>query len=144
MEEIKVMTPDNLEEVLQFEMDRLEGDPLDREITSWHAPWRREALAHYLPLGWSFLKKKDGKILGYVICQPLLFFQGWTQNLWIEHVSAVDHATGVEMLEIAYRWAKDKHLQKVFFKEQLKYSDLIDFGKKNQEGPLISMNTTKI
>lgn len=145
MEEIKIMTLENLEETLQFEMDRLPGsDGIEKEMLSWHAKWRREALNHYLPQGWSFIKKNNGKISGYVLCQPILFFQGWTQTLWIEHVAAIDQKNGLEMLEIAYRWAKDKHLQKVFFKQELDFAEQIDFGTKNREGVLISMNTTKM
>ena len=78
MEEIKIMTLENLEEALDFEMERVEGEGIEKEMLSWHAPWRREALSHYLPQGWSFVKKKDGKIIGYVMAQPILFFQGWT------------------------------------------------------------------
>lgn len=144
MEEIKIMTLDNLEETLQFEMQRLEGEAMEKEFASWNAPWRREALAHYLPQGWSFIKKIDGQVAGYVMCQPVLFFQGWTQTLWVEHVSAVDSKIGLEMLEIAYRWAKDKHLQKIFFKQELEFVQQIDFGPKNVAGALISMNTTRI
>ena len=144
MEEIKIMTLENLEEALDFEMERVEGEGIEKEMLSWHAPWRREALSHYLPQGWSFVKKKDGKIIGYVMAQPILFFQGWTQTLWVEHVAGIDEKTGIEMLEIAYRWAKDKHLQKVFFKQELPFASLVDFGTKNIEGALFSMNTTKI
>jgi hypothetical protein len=83
--------------------------------------WRKEALEHYLPLGWSFCKREDDKLIAYILCQPLLFFEGWTQSLWIEHVSAVNPADAQEMIDIAYRWARDKHLQKVFFNTQLEF-----------------------
>lgn len=144
MEEIKIMTVDDLEEILQFEMHRLEGEAIEKEFASWNAPWRREALNHYLPQGWSFIKKIDGQVMGYVMAQPVLFFQGWTQTLWVEQVNGVDKKTALEMLEIAYRWAKDKHLQKVFFREELNFAESIDFGTTNKTGALLSMNTTRI
>ena len=34
---------------------------------------------------WTF---DQDQILGYFIAQPLLFFEGQTQNLWVEHVRA--------------------------------------------------------
>jgi hypothetical protein len=143
LEEIKIMTMDNLEETLLFEKQRLKGDEMEKEFASWNAPWRREALNHYLPQGWSFIKKVDGEVVSYVLCQPILFFQSWTQTLWVEHVSAIDTKSGLEMLEIAFRWAKDKHLQKIFFKQNLDYVEQIDFGTTNNDGALVSMNTTR-
>lgn len=121
MTEVKILTLQNLEDVLAFERERLAGTDFEKEMASWHARWRKEALEHYLPLGWSFVKRKEGKIVAYILCQPLLFFEGWTQSLWIEHVSASLPEDAQEMIDIAYRWARDKHLQKVFFNTQLEF-----------------------
>jgi hypothetical protein len=121
MTEVKILAPQDLESILSFETSKLEGEDFDREMASWHARWRREALEHYLPLGWSFCKRENGVLVAYILCQPLLFFEGWTQSLWIEHVSAVRAEDAQEMIDIAYRWARDKHLQKVFFNTQLEF-----------------------
>ena len=144
MEEIKILTLENLDEIMAFEMPRLTGEGFEREMASWHAPWRKEALSHYLPLGWSFVKKVDQKIVGYVLAQPFLFYKSWTQVLWLEHVSAVDTQTGLEMIHVAYRWARDKHLQKVFFSQNLAFSDKIDFCTTTKDHSLIYLNTTKV
>lgn len=144
MSEIKVLTSENLEEIYSFEMKRMPGEGIEKEMSSWHMPWRREALEHYLPLGWSFIKKNGDKLQGYILCQPVLFFNSWTQTLWIEHVGAVDEETGREMIEIAYRWARDKHLQKVFLRRELPYIDMIDFAPLVEEGALYSLKTTKL
>jgi hypothetical protein len=144
MEEIKILTAENLEEILNFEMAKLPGEGIEREISSWHAPWRKEALEHYIPRGWSFAKRVDGKVVGYVIAQPLLFFKSWTQVLWVEHVSAETEAIGVEMIMIAYRWAKDKHLQKVYFSKNLPFSNAINFCNVNEDENLIYLNTTRM
>jgi hypothetical protein len=144
MQELKIMTPEDLEDVLAFEMARLTGEGIDREMKAWHAPWRREALEHYSKLGWSFLQRENGKVVGYVICQPILFYQSFTQTLWVEHVGATDEDIGEAMIEVAYRWARDKHLQKVYFKKTLPFASEIGFAKAEAEGELLSIKTTKM
>lgn len=144
MEEIKVMTINDLDEILQFEMDQIEGEGLEKEMQAWHAPWRKEALEHYLPKGWSFVIRFEGAIQGYILCQPVLFFKGWTQTLWIEHVAAKKESIAKELLEIAYKWSRDKHLQKVFYSKNLPYADQIDFASVNEAESLNYLNTTKV
>lgn len=144
MEEIKILTIENLTEILDFEKARLPGEGIEKEMLAWHAPWRQEALEHYLPKGWSFVKRVDGQIIGYVLCQPLLFFQGWTQSLWIEHVAATNPEIGTEMLEMAYRWARDKHLQKVFFNTELEFIKDVQFAKTQGTSLLANWSSTKL
>lgn len=132
MTEVKILAPQDLESILTFEKSKLVGEDFDREMASWHARWRRESLEHYLPLGWSFFKREKGELVAYILCQPLLFFEGWTQSLWIEHVSASRAEDAQEMIDIAYRWARDKHLQKVFFNTQL------DFIKQTNVAPILA------
>ena len=59
-------------------------------------------------------------------------------------MQAIDTKTQCEMLEMAYRWARDKHLQKVFFQSELNFLDQVDFAKRNGEPSLESFSTTKI
>ena len=144
MDEIKIMTAGDLEDVLAFEMARLTGVGIDREMQSWHAPWRREALEHYSQNGWSFVKRQGNRVQGYILCQPVLFFQTWTQTLWLEHVSATDEVVGTSLIEVAYRWSRDKHLQKIFFKKGFPFSQNIDFAPAWEEGEFLSLKTTKM
>lgn len=87
------------------------GDPMEREMQSWSARWRGEALDHYLPHGWSFGAFKDSQLCGFIMGQPFLFCRGLTQTLWIEHVECASPEIEARLLDIAYRWARDKHLQ---------------------------------
>lgn len=144
MDEIKIMTPGDLEDVFHFEMSQIAGAGIEKEMQAWHAPWRREALEHYAQNGWSFLKREDGVLKGYILCQPVLFFQSWTQTLWIEHVSARTADVGQTLIEVAYRWSRDKHLQKVFFKKNLPFSEGIQFAPVDTEGEFQSLKTTKM
>ncbi len=144
MTEVKILTPQNLDEILTFEKAKQEGPEFEQEMASWHARWRREALEHYLPLGWSFYKKEKGQLVAYILCQPLLFFEGWTQSLWIEHVSADSKANAHEMIEVAYRWARDKHLQKVFFNTQLDSINETSFAKIQNPIEVGSFSSTKL
>ena len=84
------------------------ADPMEREMQSWNARWRAEALDHYLPQGWSFVALDDDKVVGFLIAQPLLFFRGLTQTLWVEDVLGPDAEA---LIEAARAWARDKHLQ---------------------------------
>lgn len=117
--EMKILRPEDFEQIQEFELARLqktESDPMERELQSWHARWRAESFEHYVPQGWSFgvwqaLPKP--KLQGYFLAQPLLFFEGLTQSLWIEHFASASDAAATKLLEIAYRWCRDKHLQRL-------------------------------
>jgi hypothetical protein len=74
----------------------------------------------------------------------LLFFEGWTQSLWIEHVSAVRAEDAQEMIDIAYRWARDKHLQKVFFNTQLEFIKETNVAQSQEPIELGSFSSTKL
>ena len=49
-----------------------------------------------------------------MLAQPLVFFRGHTQTLWIEHLEAATAEVSHLLLETAHRWARDKHFQCVF------------------------------
>ncbi|MCC6138099.1 MAG: hypothetical protein IT287_05670 [Bdellovibrionaceae bacterium] len=141
--EYKVMTPDDIDDILAFEMERLPGEGIEKEMQAWHALWRRESLEHYAPLGWSFVMRAEGKLQGYVLAQPLLFFKGWTQTLWIEHIGTTTPELGTYLFEIIYRWARDKHFQKVYFHESLKFVNK-DALPISPDGTINSITTTKM
>jgi hypothetical protein len=144
MTEVKILTPQNLDEILTYEKAKQTGPEFEREMASWNARWRKEALEHYLPLGWSFCKREQGQLVSYILCQPLLFFEGWTQSLWIEHVSANNQNNAHEMIEVAYRWARDKHLQKVFFNTQLDFINETRFAQIQNPIEVGSFSSTKL
>lgn len=141
--EYKVMTLEDIEDILTFEMARLPGEGIEKEMESWHALWRREALEHYAPLGWSFVSRAQGQLQGYVLAQPILFFKGWTQSLWVEHISATSQELETYLFEVAYRWARDKHFQKVYFHESLQFMNSVPWPIQ-QDGLIHSLSTTKM
>ena len=83
------------------------------EIKSWQSSWRKESLKHYCGSGWSFVAFEEDRLQGYVLAQPLLFFNNWTQSLWLEHLSFHSDRAGTELMDVCIRWAKTKHLQKL-------------------------------
>ncbi len=115
---LHVLQPNELEEILALEnrllKDRIQ-DEMDRELFSWNARWRREALEHYLPLGWSFCVREDSELLGYFLGQAFLFLDGQTQSLWIEHLQFTNLQSRDTLVELAIKMGKEKHLQKVYF-----------------------------
>lgn len=119
---IQILDLGSKAEVRELELRVLEtqiADPMEREIFSWNAPWREESLNHYLATGWSAgIRDKDGRLIAYFLAQPLLFFRGLTQVLWVEHVCAPDPQHREQLLDIATRYSREKHLQSVFVRQE--------------------------
>ncbi|MNJ93470.1 hypothetical protein D3C87_111520 [compost metagenome] len=123
----RIIQAADYQEILDFETKKLQEaypDESDRMFASWSSKHRPEALQHYLPLGWSFLIRDpetpspaspEGLLLGYFIAQPLLFLDGQTQSLWVEHVQYSSLQARDELCELAYKLAREKHLQRVYF-----------------------------
>lgn len=121
---------DCLNELLDFENQKLKElypSEIEQSLARWNSRWRQESLEHYLKLGWSFLLRDSGSqsdqhpegiLQGYFLAQPLLFLDGQTQSLWIEHLSYSNLAARDQLCEMAYRLSRDKHLQKVYFPAQ--------------------------
>lgn len=130
----QVLSLPDIDEVFSYATRRLElSEPneQDRTFKSWSAKWRREALEHYLKLGWSFIARDEQKldaagqpnVVGFFLAQPFLFFQGQTQTLWVEHVEADDAKIETALVDVAVRVAREKHLQRVLFGESEKLSE---------------------
>lgn len=116
--DFRVIQVSEIEEILAFENRKLSdsiSNEDDRRIASWHAKWRKEALEVYIPMGWSFLARDQGTLMGYFIAQPLLFFDGQTQSLWIEHLQYSSLQVRDQLCEIAYKMSREKHFQRVYF-----------------------------
>jgi len=123
----RIATLGDLNDIQDYERKKLQEavqDEMEREMLSWQAKWRKESLEHYLPNGWCFavkntaLKEKDqaeGPLVAYFLAQPLVFFEGQTQSLWVEHLSYSSLQARDELCDLAYRLSKEKHFQRVYF-----------------------------
>lgn len=123
----RVVQIQDLPEILDFEDRKLVEmipDEMERTLHSWNVRWRKESLEHYFPLGWSFLVRDqekrseysdEGLLAGYFLAQPLLFLDGQTQSLWVEHLQYASLQARDELCELAYKLSREKHFQKVFF-----------------------------
>lgn len=140
-----------LDEILQFAEGRLAhviSDPTERMFASWHAPWRREALEHYLKLGWSFTVRNKSEpgapLMGFFLGQALLFLRGQTQTLWIEHIDAISDDARNGLTDVAVRLSREKHLQRVLFRdaESVK-SSLTQFKSQPMPDSITEVFTTK-
>lgn len=141
----RVLDVSELEEVLQFEQMHIGEDPAS-VFAAWHAPWRRESLEHYLPKGWCFaLRDSQNNLKAYFLAQPILFFQSLTQVLWVEHLSFENPDHLLQLIDLARRYARDKHLQKVIFNAASKStSDLKTLGAIQTSENTFEFNTTKM
>lgn len=147
MEELVILQPTHKDLILEFENRRLGDKPsFEAQMQSWDARWRAEALDHYLSLGWSFGVFVDGRLSAYVLAQPFVFFRGLTQTLWVEWIGA-DHLEGANRaLEVAYRWARDKHFQNLVLETDQPFSHYAEgstFPFERQNGFLI-LKTSKM
>jgi hypothetical protein len=121
---------DNLDELLAYENNRLKdafSSEIERSLARWSSRWRQESMEHYLKAGWSFLLRNredphssnpEGTVEGYFLAQPLLFLDGQTQSLWVEHISYSSLDTRDRLCDFAYRLSREKHFQKVYFPSQ--------------------------
>ena len=153
----RVIQIQDLPEILDFENRKLQGlipDEMERTLHSWNARWRKEALEHYLALGWSFLARDqekpsphsdEGLLVGYFIAQPLLFLDGQTQSLWIEHLQYASLQARDELCELGYKLSREKHFQKVFFPNVSGINNSISAFKAEVWNPsVMSIKTTKV
>lgn len=123
----RIATINDLPEIHEYEKKKLQEavpDEMEREMQMWHAKWRKESLEHYLPSGWCFIARNpnlpsdvssEGQLIGYFLAQPLLFFNGQTQSLWVEHLSYSSLQARDELCDLAYRLSREKHFQRAYF-----------------------------
>ena len=123
---LRVLRIEDKSKVQEFEdnKQKTQDNPL-AFMDNWSAPWRDESLDHYLNLGWCMgyfdrvEEAPDSKLMGYVLVQPILFFRGLTQNLWIESLRADSPEIFSTVFEAITRVAREKHIQQVFFHHTL-------------------------
>ena len=141
------MLEEHVEKILNFEKDKssFSDNPMKFEMHSWDQSWRKESLEHYSQLGWSFIAEENGELLGYVLAQPILFFNNWTQTLWVEHLSATSDTVGHTLMDVLIRWSKSKHLQKVLLNGQKQWhSPVLEGFTDFEEGCFFHKSTTKL
>lgn len=145
----RVILTEDLQDILDLENNKLQEaypDEMERMIAGWNSRFRIEALNHYIPLGWSFLARdhESQKLVGYFIAQPLLFLQGQTQSLWVEHMQYVSSQARDELCELAYKLGREKHLQRVYFPQDNGVPNSIQTFKPESWNPdALVVKTTK-
>lgn len=140
---------EDLNSIYQLAEDQLRleiPDEMELMMKVWNSRFRKEALEHYLKLGWSFVGHDNaGHLQGFFLGQPLLFFQGDTQSLWVEMICGLNFKIQSELAEIAIKLSRDKHLQKVIFPksvETLHFESMsVNFNKWSDE--CVWVKTTK-
>lgn len=154
---LRIIQISEVDEILEFEQRKLAdaiSDSMEREMISWNSKWRKEALQHYFPMGWSFLARdrsqaspwsEEGLLVGYFLAQPLLFLDGQTQSLWMEHIQFSSLQVRDELCELAWRLSREKHFQKVYFPEVSSISNAIrPMGASPWVPQVLQMKTTKV
>ena len=139
---------EDVENVFNYEFQKIAVDgahEIENQILVWNSFFRKEALEHYFKLGWSFIAETpDKQIVGFFLGQPLLFVDKQTQSLWVEFISADTAQIATELVDIAYRLSREKHLQRVLFSEDVKSLDLTkEFPFQKWERNTLTLKTTK-
>lgn len=145
--DFQVISPSDLDDIYRYAEQKLVQqipNEMERTLQSWHVRWRKEALEHYLPMGWSFVVRHKNQTVGFFLAQPVLFFRGQTQTLWVEHVQA-DSAEVLEALvDVAVRTSREKHLQRVLFSAEDKVEGALEkWGPQITSDQLWEVKTTK-
>ena len=153
---LRVIQSSDLDEILELEQSKLRetiADEDERMFAAWHSRWRKESLEHYIPMGWSFLARdqnqataqfSEGPLVGYFLAQPLLFFAGQTQSLWVEHMQFLSLQARDELCELAYKLSREKHFQKVLFPESPTVMNAVKSFKPTAWSPqVLSVASTK-
>lgn len=148
---------ENLDELLAYENNKLKelySTEIEQSMARWSSRWRKESLEHYLKIGWSFLLRDrevsdpnstEGRLLGYFIAQPLLFLDGQTQSLWIEHICYSNLSSRDRLCEFAYKLSREKHFQKVYFPSINNVLNSVNSYKATPWTPeVVQVHTTKV
>lgn len=147
MSNFKVLTIQNLDEISKLEELKIHGlNEIERMNVAWKAAWRPESLEHYLKTGWCIgLYGVDDRLKAYFLAQPILFMESLTQTLWIEYLSYNDVDTGLQLIDFAYKYGRDKHLQRVLFNRDSIFDKVsVPFKIANQNKNYVEVYTTKI
>lgn len=147
MSNFKVLTIQNLNEVVLLEEAKIKGlNAIERMQVVWKAPWRQESLEHYLNTGWCIgMYDGSGVLEAYFLAQPILFMESLTQTLWIEYLSYPNLDAGAKLLDFAYRYGRDKHLQRVLFnKDSIFEKVALPFKVVSQNKNYVEVYTTKL
>ncbi len=144
----RVIQQQDLNAIIQFEQKRMEQlipDETERMFAHWNSRARQEAMEHHIPMGWSFLALNENQeIVGYFLAQPLLFFDGQTQSLWVEHVQYANEQARNELCELAYRLSREKHFQRVYFQQTDEINQAVSaFKPENWNAKTLMLKTTK-
>lgn len=152
----RVIQTHDLPELFAYEQRKLAEavpDENERTLQSWQARWRKESLEHYLPMGWSFLARdrdiaseasEEGALVGYFVAQPLLFVDGHTQSLWVEHLSYSSLQARDELADLAYKLAREKNFQRVYFPNVSGIANSVKALKAEPwQAPVLSVKTSK-
>jgi len=154
--QLRILQLEDLESLLEFEQKKGKEiflDEMEQMFAKWNSKARKESLEYYLPLGWSFvaidteldLSQKNGSIVGYFLGQALLFIDGQTQSLWIEHLQYSSLQARDELCELAYKLGREKHLQKVYFPQGVVLNSSVQIFKPEVWNPqILAVKTTKV
>ncbi len=145
---LHVLQLSEIDQILTLESRHLKDrvpDEMERQLQSWNARWRREALEYYLPLGWSFCAKEDSELVGYFLGQAFMYIDGQTQALWIEHMQFSNLQVRDNLVELAIKLGREKHLQKVYFPNEPTLNSALHPYKSEVWTPsTLMVRTTKI
>lgn len=145
---MRFLQPTDLDKILTLERSLLKQQASEEEamFAEWHASWRQESLEFYLPNGWCFgIFDESESLTAYFLAQPILFFHGLMQTLWVEHLTAANDELKQRLLEVAYKTSREKHLQKLLVKHAcLQSKDLTSYSYKERADLYFELTTTKM
>lgn len=140
----RVATLNDVDRAFAFSEERFDRNlpEMERMMAMWKVRWRKEAISHYFNTGWSFIAELNGKFVGYFMAQPFIHFRGQTQTVWVEHLESEDTVAHSGLIEIAIKVAREKHMQRVLFSNDLENA-LKVWNPTQIEEKVLEVKTTK-
>lgn len=68
--------------------------------------------------------RTTGRLIGYILAQPILFMRRQTQTVWIEYVDAETPSLKAELVDTIIRISREKHMQRVLMVFDFARTDL--------------------
>ncbi len=147
MSNFKVIGQQEIPLIQSFEKAKLSHlNEVEQMTISWNASWREESLEFYLKTGWCIgMWDESQNFCGYFLAQPLIYMETYTQTLWVEHIGCTTPENFLALVEFAYKYAKEKYLQRILFNKNKDFEKIqmpYKIVRENQN--YLEIHTTKM
>lgn len=145
---VEALVESHVDLIYDYEVKKLHKCGVDESeimLASWSSRWRKEQIQFYIQAGWSYVIFHNNNVVGYFLAQPLMFFEGLTQSLWIDQINFDSSEIAHELVLTAWRLCRDKNFQRLYLPQQnLEKIDLSAYSLKSWHNHISFINHPKL